>query len=105
MEEAANYDLITLFGSTDYIPPSAYGRALEHIITLANKEIIIVNSLRGIPLEKAMEIQEAIEVKRYDDGYLQATNFLLNNLQKKHSFSFEIKKFGADSLMAIILKK
>jgi len=104
LQETGNYDLITLFGSTDYIPPTIYGKVLEHILIHANKEIIIVNSLRGIPLDKAMEIERALEVKRYDDGYLQATNYLLKNLQKKYSFSFGINKFGADSLMTIISK-
>ena len=42
------------------------------------KEIIIVNSLRGIPLSEAMEMKGAIEVKRYDDGFLHPLNFLLN---------------------------
>ena len=104
LEETENYDLITLFGSTDYIPPAVYNKVLEHILVRANREIIIVNSLRGIPLERAKEIEQAIEVKRYDDGYLQATNRLLKVLQQKHSFSFEISKYGADSLLAVIHK-
>jgi cyclopropane fatty-acyl-phospholipid synthase-like methyltransferase len=105
LEEEGHYDLITLFGSTDYIPPVVYNKVLEHIIVHANKEIIIVNSLRGISVEKAMELGQALEIKRYDDGYLQATNYLLKDLQKKHSFDFTMNKFGADSLMAVILKK
>ncbi len=104
LEETGNYDLITLFGSTDYILPAVYGKVLEHLLVHANKEIIIVNSLRGIPIDKAIEIEQAIEVKRYDDGYLQATNYLLKNLQKKYSFNFEMRKFGTDSLMTVILK-
>jgi SAM-dependent methyltransferase len=95
LEENGKFDLITLFGSTDYIPPQVYGKVLEHII---------VNSLRGIPLEKALNLEEAMEIKRYDDGYLQATNFLLKNLQKKLSFSFTMNKAGTDSLMTVILK-
>jgi cyclopropane fatty-acyl-phospholipid synthase-like methyltransferase len=105
LEEKGHYDLITLFGSTDYIPPAVYNKVLEHIITHANKEIIIVNSLRGVPLEKAMKLERALEIKRYDDGYLQATNFLLKDLQKKYSFEFTMQKFGTDSLMTVILKK
>lgn len=104
LNENENYDLITLFGSTDYIPPAGYDKVLEHILVHANKEIIIVNSLRGIPLERAKEIEDAIEIKRYDDGYLQATNHLLKGLQRKYSFSFEISKFGTDSLLAVIHK-
>jgi cyclopropane fatty-acyl-phospholipid synthase-like methyltransferase len=104
LEEKRNYDLITLFGSTDYIPPATYGRVLEHVIIHAGKEIIIVNSLRGIPVERAMLIEDAIEVKRYDDGYLQATNHLLKELQQNYSFTYNMRKFGADSLMTVILK-
>ena len=44
LDENGNYDLITLFGSTDYIPPNVYGKVLEHLLIHANKEIIIVNS-------------------------------------------------------------
>ena len=104
LDENGNYDLITLFGSTDYIPPNVYGKVLEHLLIHANKEIIIVNSLRAIPIEKAMEINAAIEIKRYDDGYLQATNYLLKNLQNKISFTFEMSKFGSDSLLTVITK-
>ncbi|MGZ3861870.1 MAG: class I SAM-dependent methyltransferase [Bacteroidia bacterium] len=104
LEENGNYDLITLFGSTDYIPPALYGKVLEHLVQHANKEIVIVNSLRGIPLEKALELTEAMEIKRYDDGFLQATNYILKNLQKQKTFSFTISKFGADSLMTVIRK-
>ncbi|HWY38495.1 MAG TPA: class I SAM-dependent methyltransferase [Bacteroidia bacterium] len=104
LEETGNYDLVTLFGSTDYIPPAIYGKVLEHIVLHTNKEIIIVNSLRGVPLEKAMEMETALEIKRYDDGYLQVTNYLLQGLQKKHAFTYNIRKFGSDSLMAVILK-
>jgi len=104
IEEKDHYDLVTLFGSTDYIPPSVYEKVLEHILTHADKEIIIVNSLRGIPLEKAKELEVAIEVKRYDDGFLQPTGRLLKKLQNKYSFTFEMNKFGADSLMTVINK-
>ncbi|MGZ3866989.1 MAG: class I SAM-dependent methyltransferase [Bacteroidia bacterium] len=104
LEENGNYDLITLFGSTDYIPPVIYGKVLQHLVKHANKEVIIVNSLRGISFETALELQEAKEIKRYDDGYLQATNYLLKNLQKEHSFNFTINKFGADSLMTVVRK-
>lgn len=101
-EENSRYDLITLFGSADYIPPADYEKVLEHILTHTNKEVIIVNSLRGIPLEKALRLEEAMEIKRYDDGYLQPTDHLLKGLQKKYIFDFNSQKAGTDSLMTII---
>lgn len=102
--ENGDYDLVTLFGSTDYIPPAIYEKVLVHLIKHASKEIVIVNSLRGVPLEKALELTGAMEIKRYDDGYLQPTNYLLKNLQKEQPFSFTISKFGADSIMAVVKK-
>lgn len=104
LEETEYYDLITLFGSTDYIPPPVFGKVLEHIIKHATKEILLVNSLRNVSFEKALQLQEAIEIKRYDDGYVQPLNQLLKKLQQQLTFHFEIRKFGMDSAMVIILK-
>lgn len=104
LEEKDNYDLITLFGSTDYIPPDIFKKVLLHILNLANKEIIIVNSLRSIPFEDALKMNIAVEIKRYDTGFLQPLNYLLKEYQKTYVFDFEVKKIGKDSIIAIIYK-
>lgn len=104
LEENEAFDLITLFGSTDYIPPSVFEKVLGHVIKKANKEVLLVNSLRTIPFEKALQLEEAIEIKRYDDGYVQPLNQLLKKLQQQLTFQFEIRKFGMDSALVIILK-
>ena len=104
LDEKSKYDLITLFGSTDYMPPDVFKKVLNHIISLCNKEIIIVNSLRGIPFEESLKIEKAMEIKRYDDGYLHPLNYLFTEAQKNHSIKFDIKKFGQDSVIAIIYK-
>ncbi len=104
MDEINSFDLITLFGSTDYIPPTIFKNVLKHIIKIANKEIIIVNSLRGIPFEDSLKMQEALQIKRYDDGYLHPLNFILKEIQKDVSIQYEIKKYGQDSVILTISK-
>jgi SAM-dependent methyltransferase len=104
LNESRRYDLITLFGSTDYIKPEIFVKVLNHILIQADKEIIIVNSLRGIFFEDAMNMVNPVEVKRYDDGYLHPLNNLFKEFQKQFSFTYEIKKFGKDSIIAIIYK-
>lgn len=96
------FDLITLFGSTDYIPPEAFATMLEKIITQTNKQIIIVNSLRTTPWEKALALEKAIEIKRYDTGYVQPLNFLVSGLKAKYNFSYTIEKAGLDSALLSI---
>jgi cyclopropane fatty-acyl-phospholipid synthase-like methyltransferase len=105
LEETESYDLITIFGSTDYISPDVFEHVLEHVITKAKKEVLLVNSLRNIPFEKTLQLERAIEVKRYDDGYVQPLNHLLRKLQQQQqTFRFEIRKFGMDSALVTILK-
>lgn len=104
LEETEPYDLITLFGSTDYIPPSVFEKVIAHIVTNANKEVVLVNSLRNIPFEKALQLERAIEIRRYDNGYVQPLQYLLKKLQQQLTFRFEIRKFGKDSALVIILK-
>jgi cyclopropane fatty-acyl-phospholipid synthase-like methyltransferase len=104
LEEAGDYDLVTSFSSPTYMSPQIYAKILEHAIIHANKEIIFVNSLRGIPFERALLIEEAVEVKRYDDGYLHPTNHLLKNLQKQYLFTYDLRKYGPDSILTRILK-
>lgn len=100
-----NFDFITLFGSTDYIPPNIFSAALEKIISLANKQIIIVNSLRKINFDESLSLQHSIEVTRYDTGYVHPINYYLQKSDHRNTYSFEIKKFGLDSSLTIIKKK
>jgi SAM-dependent methyltransferase len=102
LNENEHFDLITLFGSTDYIPSQVFEKMLEHLLVHASKQVIIVNSLRGIPFEKALALETAIEVKRYDDGYLQPISFFLKKLKLKYTFEFTVTKYGQDSQMAVI---
>jgi cyclopropane fatty-acyl-phospholipid synthase-like methyltransferase len=99
-----HFDLATLFGSTDYIPPQELPGVLEKIIQLTTKKIIIVNSLRKIPFDTALELREAKEIKRYDTGYVQPLRHLLEELKSKFPFTFFIEKAGLDSVLVVITK-
>jgi SAM-dependent methyltransferase len=103
-EESEPSDMITLFGSADYIPPTEFAGIVEKAIQLANREVIIVNSLRKLPIERALTLTEAVEVKRYDTGYVQPINTLLHKLHEKHKFNYKVEKYGRDSQMAVITK-
>lgn len=96
------FDLITLFGSTDYISPALFASSIEKIITSANKEILIVNSLRKIKFEDTLNFTTAKEITRYDTGYVQPINYVLKSLNNKYAFTYEIKSFGLDSSLTII---
>jgi SAM-dependent methyltransferase len=96
------FDLITLFGSTDYILPTIFNKALDKIIISANREIIIVNSLRKVKFEESLSFTDAKEITRYDIGYVQPINYLLKKLSGKHKFTYDIKKFGLDSSLTTI---
>jgi len=104
-QENGRFDMITLIGSADYISPEVFTDLLFHLIRLTNKELIIVNSLRGLMFETVLELEEAKEVKRYDDGFVQPLGFLAKQWQETLSYAFEIKKCGIDSQMAVISKR
>lgn len=99
-----SYDMITSFGAPDYIPPPDFVRVLEKSLSLLNKEMIILNSLRGILMEDCLKLDKAIEVKRYDSGYVHPLQYILQGMKNKYAFEFEIKKFSKDSQLAIIRK-
>ncbi|MHB8262057.1 MAG: class I SAM-dependent methyltransferase [Bacteroidia bacterium] len=96
------FDVITLFGSTDYITPDMFLNVLKKIILLANKEVIIVNSLRKIKFEDSLKLTKAIEIRRYDTGYVHPINYILDKLKQSNSFTYEIIKFGLDSALTVI---
>lgn len=100
-----HFDMITCLGSLDYIRPEMMERTLLKMISIADKEVLLVNSLRGIPFQKYLEIQSSLEIKRYDIGYVHPIHFLLNTINKELNFSFEILKFGSDSALIHIQKQ
>lgn len=102
MQVDEKFELITVFGPSDYISPAEFPKILEKLITTATKEILLLNSLRKQGFEKVLDLKEAIEVKRYDVGYVQPVNFLLKQLQEKYAFKYELKKHGLDALLAHI---
>jgi SAM-dependent methyltransferase len=98
------YDLVTLFGSTDYIHPTSFRQALEKILSIAQKKVIIVNSLRGTPIDLALTLKESLEIRRYDIGYVHPIKYLLDDLSKYYSFTYTIQKAGLDSVLVDIIK-
>ncbi|HXB39766.1 MAG TPA: class I SAM-dependent methyltransferase [Bacteroidia bacterium] len=98
------FDLITLFGSTDYIPPIEFPIVLEKLILSTNKQIILVNSLRKVSFDNALTLTTAQEIKRYDTGCVQPIKYLLDKLKEKYAFTFNIEKAGLDSVIARIYK-
>lgn len=104
MDINQHFDMITCLGSLDYIPPEMIEQTLSKMISSADKEVILVNSLRGVPFEKYPDIQSSSEIKRYDIGYVHPIHSLLNTIKDIH-FSFEIVKFGSDSALIHIQKK
>ncbi len=101
-EVSEKFDLVVLFGSTDYIPPAEFATLLENIISITTKQVILVNSLRKISFESATALAEAKEIKRYDTGYVQPIKYLLDKLKGKYNFSYTIEKAGLDSVIARI---
>jgi 2-polyprenyl-3-methyl-5-hydroxy-6-metoxy-1,4-benzoquinol methylase len=105
METSGNFDIITFFGSTDYIHPTEFPDILKKALSLANKEILLVNSLRKISFELYLQLKESVEVKRYDTGYVHPISFLLENLKGEYDFTYTIQKAGSDSALVTILKE
>jgi len=96
-----NYDLVTIFGSIDYISPDKIDTFLDKILALSNHQIFIVNSLRGIPLEEAKRLTSSKEIKRYDLGYVQPLYHFFAN---KNFKQFKYEKMGQDSQIIHIVK-
>ena len=96
-----SFDLVTIFGSIDYISPDKIEAFLDKMLALSNREIFIVNSLRGIPLEEAKTIKISKEIKRYDLGYVQPLHHFFANKNFKH---FKYEKMGQDSQIIHIVK-
>ena len=78
-ELSQSYDLVTIFGSIDYISPDKIEAFLEKMLALSSNQIFIVNSLRGIPLEEAKALKMSKEIKRYDVGYVQPLHHFFSN--------------------------
>lgn len=104
LECEEKFDLVTILGSTDYIPGNLFEQVLRKMLELAKKELIIVNSLRAVPFDEAMELTESKQTFRYDVGSVHPINHCLKQWQKEYGYTFEIVKFGQDSTLTTIVK-
>ena len=96
-----HFDIVTIFGSIDYISPDKINSFLEQLIALADKQLFIVNSLRGIPFEEAKSLDKSLEIKRYDIGYVQPLYQFFSGMNFK---SLRFEKMGQDSQIVHIVK-
>lgn len=96
-----SFDLITVFGSIDYIHPEQITLFLDKLVSISKSHIFIVNSLRGISIEEAKNLQNSIEIKRYDIGYVQPLYHYFSNKEFKY---FKFEKMGQDSQIIHIIK-
>tara|TARA_B110001452_G_C15227356_1_gene425326 strand:- start:1149 stop:1937 length:789 start_codon:yes stop_codon:yes gene_type:complete len=92
------FDLITFIGCSDYIDPSNIKDYILKAISIASKKIIITNSLRRIPYESVLKINESIKKEIYDIGYVHPLRKILLEINA----DFKIMKIGEDSQMVII---
>lgn len=101
-----HYDLITFFGSTDYIAPNKIADTIKHCLDLANREVIMVNSLRKLPFEEMKKLSESKKIKRYDEGYIHPLLMIMEKMEadSNMTFSWKLEKFGPDSAMLTIQK-
>ncbi len=97
-------DIVTIFGSIDYVTPDKIEAFVSRLISLANKKVVIVNSLRKIKIQDVKELSSSVEVKRYDIGYVHPLKSILDNLGYIEAKTYEMKFSGEDSLMVIINK-
>lgn len=97
-------DIITMFGSPDYMSPPDFIEVVKKALSLYNKEIVMLNSLRGVPFEDAFNSNTAKEIRRYDLGYVHPMNYILKGLCDKEKFNFKVIKYSKDAQMAIIFK-
>jgi cyclopropane fatty-acyl-phospholipid synthase-like methyltransferase len=95
------YDILTVFGSCDYISPNQIDAFLERVYNLSSRQIIIVSSLRGIPIQEAQKLLQAVEIKRYDVGYVQPLFHFFSN--KKYA-TLKFEKMGQDSQIIHLIK-
>lgn len=99
-----HYDLVTIFGSIDYVTPDKIEEFLLKMLNVSQKNVVIVNSLRKISLEDSLALINSMEVKRYDIGYVHPLNNLLLKNQAQFNYTFTIVKSGIDSSLTIISK-
>lgn len=99
------FDLITFWGSTDYIPGEEIKNYLSHAINLANKEVLVVNSLRNVPFEEVLNYKESKEIKRYDMGFIHPLNNIMIQINKeRNDIEWKIIEFGLNSSLLQIIK-
>jgi len=100
---AEEFDLVTILGSTDYIPADIFEQVLRKLLSLAKKELIIVNSLRGVPFEEALALEASKQTFRYDIGCVHPINHCLIEWQSEYGYTVDIQKFGQDSTLTTVL--
>lgn len=105
LECEEHFDLVTILGSTDYIPAELFESVLRKMLELADKQLIIVNSLRAVPFEEALALTQSKQTFRYDIGCVHPINHLLELWQKEYGYTYEIQKFGQDSTLTSVVKK
>lgn len=92
------FDLVTFFSCSDYIDPDNIKDYILKAISITNKKIIITNSLRRMPYERVLKINESIKKEIYDLGYVHPLRKILLEINA----DFKIMKYGTDSQMVII---
>ncbi|MDP2385485.1 MAG: class I SAM-dependent methyltransferase [Bacteroidota bacterium] len=103
-DEDNNYDLVSVFGSIDYVHPSEINLFVKKMIDTANKKVVIVNSLRKTPIEEYKVSTLSKAITRYDVGYVHPIPQILEEMKKNMTFSFDVVKSGLDSALIIISK-
>ncbi len=98
------YDLVTIFGSVDYIHPDKIEEFVVKLIDTAKKNVLIVHSLRKISIEDLLMLNHSSEIKRYDIGYVHPLQFILNKYKEDLKFTFTITRSGLDSALVIVSK-
>ena len=105
LECEEHFDLVTILGSTDYIPAELFEEVLRKMLELADKQLIIVNSLRAVPFEEALTLTESKQTFRYDIGCVHPINHYLAQWELEYGYTYEIQKFGQDSTLTSVVMK
>ncbi len=104
MKVTDKYEMLTVFGSIDYVLPEMIEEFVMLMVNLASKKVVIVNSLRKIDIKESIELKESKEIKRYDVGYVHPLSEILKKNQSKESYTFTIERSGIDSVLVVISK-
>jgi hypothetical protein len=103
MDLKETFDLVTMFGTTDYIPPDAIEETLAQLVRLARHEVLVVHSLREVPLDEFLQLGISREIARYDRGWVHPINHLLRSMS--FEIEYDMKPISSDSAVAMIRVK